>query len=103
MDKIRCLSFYIEDEIEDAEKYVKKAIEYKIRDKRLADLFFTLSNEELKHMNMLHAEVVRVIEEFKATGEEPPDGMMAMYDILHEKHIEDAKAVKILQGLYAES
>ena len=103
MKKIRALSFYIEDEIEDAEKYVKAAIEYKAKDKRLADLFFNLSNEEMKHMGLLHTEVVRIIEEYRATHGDPPEGMMAMYDILHEKHVEDAKAVKILQGLYAES
>ena len=102
MKTIRCLSFYIEDEIEDAEKYVRKALEYKDSERKLADLFFQLSTEEMKHMNLLHAEVVRIIEEFRKTHGDPPEGMMVMYDILHERHIEDAKAVKILQNMYLE-
>ena len=96
------LSYMIEDEIKDAEKYARKALEYKAKDKRLADVFNVLSAEEMKHMNMLHGEVVRMIEEFKQTKGEPPPGMMTMYEILHDRHIEDAKSVKILQSMYAE-
>ena len=96
------MSFLIEDEISDAEKYAKLAIEYKIKDKRLADVFYSLSLKELEHMGMLHTEVVRIIEDFRRTSGDPPEGMMAMYEILHNRHIEDTKAVKILQALYAE-
>ena len=102
MKKIRMLSYLIEDEIQDAEKYARKALEFKEKDRHLADTFNVLSAEEMKHMNMLHGEVVRIIEEFKQTRGDPPPGMMAMYDVLHDKHIEAAKTVKILQSMYAE-
>ena len=102
MEVIKCLSGMIEDEIEDAEKYARKALEYKEKDRRLADVFNALSAEETKHMNMLHAEVVRLIEEYRRTNGEPPPGMMTIYEILHEKHIDDIKAVKILQSMYSE-
>ena len=102
MQIIKCLSSMIEDEIKDAEKYVRKAIEYKDKDRKAADVFFNLSTEEMKHMGMLHAEVVREIDEYRKANGDPPPAMQTLYDILHERHIEDAKAVKILQNMYLE-
>ena len=92
----------IEDEIRDAEKYAKKALEYKDTDRKLADVFFQLSTEEYKHMNMLHGEVVRIIEDYRRTSGDPPPAMMTLYEILHEKHISDAAAVKVMQNMFLE-
>ncbi len=92
----------IEDEIKDSEKYARKALELKETDRKLADVFFQLSTEETKHMNMLHAEVVRIIEEYRRTNGEPPPAMMTLYEILHERHINDAAMVKVLQNMYLE-
>ena len=99
---IETLSGMIEDEIKDAEKYAKKALETKATNRKLADVFFQLSTEEMHHMNMLHGEVARAIEEYRKTEGDPPPGMLAMYEILHERHIEDAATVKILQNMYLE-
>ena len=92
----------IEDEIEDAGKYAKKALEYKDTDRKLADVFFQLSTEEYKHMNMLHGEVVRIIEEYRRENGDPPAAMMTLYEILHEKHISDAASVKVMQNMFLE-
>ena len=102
MKTIKCLSGMIEDEIRDAEKYAKKALEYKDTDRKLADVFFQLSTEEYKHMNMLHGEVVRIIEDYRRTSGDPPPAMMTLYEILHEKHISDAAAVKVMQNMFLE-
>ena len=102
MKVIKCLSSMIEDEIKDAEKYARKALEHKETDRRLADVFFQLSTEEMHHMSMLHSEVVRIIDEYRRTEGDPPAGMMTLYEILHEKHISDAAAVKVLQNMYLE-
>ena len=87
----------------ESEKYAKKALEYKDSNRKLADVFSTLSSEEMKHMSMLHAEVVKIIDDYRKANGDPPPGMQMVYDILHEKHIEDAKAVKILQNMYLEN
>lgn len=61
-----------------------------------------LSAEELKHMQMLHNQVIKIIENYRKTEGEPPASMMAVYNYLHEKFIEETKEVKMLQQMYME-
>ena len=102
MKEIDFMPRFIEDEVNDAEKYIRKALEVRAFNRSLADVLFNLSTEEIKHMNMLHSEISKIIEGYKAKGVEPPDDMMRFYEILHSWSIEDAKAVKILQNMYLE-
>jgi Mn-containing catalase len=102
MQIIKCLSEMIEDELKDAEKYAKKALEYKTTYRRAADLFFNLSTEEYKHMNMLHSEVAKQIEDYRMVNGEPPANMLAVYEYLHARQIEKAAEVKALQNLFLE-
>ena len=97
------MSEYIEDEIGDATKYAKLALEWKDKKKELADVFFMLSNEEMKHMQALHNEVVKLIEESRKTNGEPPASMMAVYDYLHKKQIDHAAEAKSYQAMYREA
>ena len=103
MKIIRELSEYIEDEIEDSCKYGKLALEWKDKRRGLADVFFNLSQQELQHMQILHGEVVKLIEEYRATQGDPPEGMLAVYDYLHEKQIDHANEAKAYQMMYKEN
>ena len=96
MKIIKSLVSKIDDELEDAEKYIKCA--YKVKDEfpTLADLYYKLSLEEMKHMTMLHDEVVRIIENYKKTNEVPP-GMQTLYDYVHEREIKWAAKIKAKQ------
>ena len=54
MKIIKCLSEYINDEIHDAEKYIKKALEVREEFPEVAELLNMLSVEEMRHMQLLH-------------------------------------------------
>ena len=71
MMKIKKLSDRIKEEICDAKYYAEEAIKSKEDDKALAETFYTLSTEELKHVDLLHAQVVRLINEYRATKGDP--------------------------------
>ena len=90
----------IDDEIGDAKRYISCALKKKEKYPHLADTFSKLSEEEMKHMGMLHAEVVSIIEAYRKEKGEPPSDMMAVYDYLHQKSIEKASEVKALQAMY---
>ncbi len=100
MKEIKMLMEHIEDELEDAHTYAELAMEYKHDDPELADLFYRLSGEEMNHMNALHKAVVSRIEEYRKQKGEPPAEMMAIYNYLHQREIEKAEKVGVLQNMY---
>ena len=100
MIEIQNLSKQIKEEICDAEKYAKEALMNKDTDRALAETYYTLANQELQHMDMLHAQVVRLINDYKAKKGDAPADMQARYDYVHEEQIENVKEVKILLAMY---
>lgn len=102
MKLIKKLSKMIECEIEDAEKYIEKALKYKEERPELAKMFYSLSMDEMEHMNKLHGAVVEIIKEYRKEKGEPPKEMLFLYNYLHEKHIDDAAEVRTMQAMYKE-
>lgn len=100
MKEIKMLMEHIEDELEDAHTYAELAMEYKHDDPELADLFYRLSGEEMNHMNALHKAVVSNIEDYRKKKGDPPAEMMAIYNYLHQREIEKAEKVGVLQNIY---
>lgn len=102
MQIIQKLSKMIEEEIHDAEKYIRCALELKDNKELhdVAETFYKLSNEEMVHMTMLHNQVVALIETYRKTEGDPPKEMQMLYDILHQKHIDDAVTVKAMISMY---
>lgn len=100
MKVIKYLYEKIEEEINDAEAYVKHAMKYKEAHPELARTLFNLSQQELEHSQMLHTEAVNLIKEYRAEKGEPPPAMMAVYDYLHEREIKEFEEVKSLQEHY---
>lgn len=97
---IKKLCKMIKEEISDAEKYANCALKYKDDDKTLAETFYTLANNELQHMDLLHAQVVRLINDYRSKKGEPPEAMQAVYDYVHEGQIDDVKEIKVLLAMY---
>lgn len=100
MKLIKCLVDFIEDELEGAEGYAKKAMEIKEEYPEIADVLWMMSNEEMKHMQNLHTSVTKLISEYKEEHGDPPAAMEAVYDYLHKKYVNEAKGIKILQDMY---
>ena len=103
MKVIKVLSNKITEEIGDAKSYAKLAIEYKEEYPDLSRTLYSLSTQEMEHMNKLHAEVTDIIRRYRETNGEPPADMLAVYEYLHNEQIEKALEVKTLQAMYKES
>ena len=102
MQIIKKLSKMIGEELDDSEKYARCALNHKDDNPTLAELFYSLSLEEMKHMEMLHKAVVRMIEEVRQSGRTVPEGMQETYDYIHEMHIEHTQEIRILQAMFRE-
>ena len=100
MKLIKELEEQIEEEIHDVKKYAKMATELKGEHPALAQVLYTISTQEDSHHAMIHAEVVKIIEEHKRTKGEPPAPMMAVYDFMHKRHIEDMAEARRYQDIY---
>lgn len=101
MKVIKCLVEDIQEELEGAEHYAKKATEYKDDDRELADVYAKLANIELDHVNALHGQVVRIIKEWKATsGETVPTAMQAVWDWEHGKMVDTQARIKTMLDMY---
>ena len=99
MEIIKNISEKIDEELHDAEKYIKCA--FKVMDEfpQLADTYYHLSLEEMKHVTMLHDQVVAIINDYKR-DREVPEGMQILYDYLHDRLIKWAAKIKAKQEQY---
>jgi len=93
----------IEKQIDMAEQYAKCALNYKEERPAIAETYYRIATEQMIHMNLLHTQVVSIIDEYKKAKGDPPEAMKTLYDIMHRKHIEHAAAVKGMLALYKET
>ena len=100
MKLIRDLEELIEDEIHDIKKYAILACELKDEQPQLAHVLYTISTQEDTHRQMLHEEVVKIIGEYRKNNGEPPAAMVAVYNHVHQKHIENLAEAKRYQEMY---
>ena len=100
MKIIKKIAEYIEEELEGAENYAKAALLHKDDNPQLAKVLFEISTQEMRHVDMLHGEIVKMIEQYRREKGEPPAAMLAVWEYQHERHIEEAKEVKLLQAEY---
>ena len=96
MEIIKSVVEKIDDELLDAEKYIKCAYRVEEDYPQLANTYYQLSLEEMKHVTMLHESVVTIINEYKREHE-VPEGMKVLYDYLHERQIKWATKIKAKQ------
>ena len=94
MKKIEQISDMIGEEIDDAMRYARCAIQQD--DAELSKTYRTLASEELGHAMRLHDEVVRLIKKYREEHGEPSERMMDRYEYIHERHMKRYADVKIL-------
>ena len=100
MKIIKELEELIEDEIHDIKKYAKMAADVKDEYPALAQTLFSISTQEETHQAALHSEVVKLIQEYRKTKGEPPATMMAVYEYIHNRHVEKMAEAKRYQDMY---
>ena len=100
MKLIKELEELIEDEIHDVKKYAKMAAALKNDHPTLAHALYTISTQEDAHQAAIHAEVVKIVEEHRRTHGEPPSSMLAVYEYVHNRHIEKLEEARRYQEIY---
>ena len=100
MKIIKCLSEDIESTLDCAEDCIKKAIMYKEEYPVAASAFYSKSVTLMDTIKLSHDAVVALIEGYKKEKGEPPVPMMAIYNYMHERHINKSAAIKALQEMY---
>ena len=101
MEIIKCLSEDIEETLDAAEHEIKKAIKYKLEHPVASRALYSKSITLMDSIKLLHDAVVALIEGYKKEKGEPPAPMMAIYNYMHEKHMNQAAMIKNLQDLYS--
>jgi rubrerythrin len=100
MKLIRDLESAISDEISDIKKYAKWAASLKESHPTLAQVLYNISTQEDGHQAAIHNEVVKIIEEHRRTHGEPPASMMAVYEFVHQQHIDNLAEARMYQDVY---
>lgn len=100
MKLIRDLESAISDEISDIKKYAKWAAALKESHPTLAQVLYNISTQEDGHQAAIHNEVVKIIEEHRRTHGEPPASMMAVYEFIHQQHIDNLAEARMYQDVY---
>lgn len=99
MKEIKMLVEYMWEELNDAEKYAKKAMHYKTENRSLSEMFLQNSKEEMTHMERLHDHAVKCIAKYKEEHGPAPEAMQFVWDWEHEKLIDRASKIKHMQEM----
>lgn len=93
MKEIREIARNIREELHDAEKYIDLALASKTDYPDIADMYYTLSKEELGHAHKLHSGAVKLIDKMK-DARRVPETMMDIWNFEHEMLTRDEMDMK---------
>lgn len=92
MEEIKNIAEDIRDELEGAEKYAMRALQYKPKSKNLTDTYAALAADELRHIDALHAQAVQLIKAQEVT----PKPMDAVWGWEHENMVKGVAKIKYM-------
>ena len=90
----------MDEEVEGAETYARKAVEYKEKMPNLAKTFDAMSADEMKHANLLEAEINGAIANEKKAGHTVPPEMDAIYNFMHGHYADKLAMARVMQAKY---
>lgn len=99
MEMTKKVCSFIKYEIEGAENYAKMAVRLKESDKTAADTFYTMANQELAHIDMLHNMCQKHIEMVKNKGE-ATEAMTTIWDYELDNRLKWIANIKNLLAMY---
>ena len=102
-NKMKILTDMVEkahDTMEEVEWYGEKALHYKTDHKAVADIYNKIGEMHVTIYDMLHKEMVALIDEYKRTGHTPPQEMLAIWEYEHGKLIKEFTEAKMLIDEY---
>ena len=97
---IKHLAEQIEDEVDGMCEYAKDALEWRYNDPELSKVYFELAKVEYGHVDKLHAQVARKIEEAKKLDMQPSQQMLAEWDRIHKELIAKTAEAKVYLDMY---
>jgi hypothetical protein len=92
-----------DDTLEEIEWYAEKALHYKAEHKQLADVYNKVADMHITIYDMLHKQMVDLIDEHRRSGHTPPPEMLAIWDYEHEKLIKEFAEAKTMVDEYNKS
>ena len=91
------------DTLEEIEWYAEKALHYRVDHKAVADVYNKIAEMHIAIYDMLHKEMVALIDEHRRMGHTPPPEMLAIWDYEHEKLIKEFAEAKTMVDEYKKS
>lgn len=91
------------DTMGEIEWYAEKAHHLKTEHKALADAYIKIAEMHITIYDMLHTQMVSLIDQYKRDGHTPPPEMLAIWNYEHEKLIKEFAEAKYMVEDYKKS
>lgn len=104
MKEIKEIACFINDEVDGVLEYAKAAVFYKDTRPSLANTYNKLATVEMQHVQQLHAEATKLIQEAdakaSAKGIEYPKAMRDKWDEKHKKALDKMAKARTYLGMF---
>lgn len=97
---IKHLAEQIADEVDGMLEYAKDALEWRYTDPELSKVYYELAKVEYSHVDKLHAQVARKVEEAKKLSIQPTQEMLDKWDEIHKGMIARTAEAKSYLDMY---
>lgn len=97
MEEFEMLINYIWEELDDADKYARKAVHYKEINSGLSEMFLQLSKEEINHMERLRDHAVKCLEKYSNIEEVKEEQTIWKWE--HRRIADCAIEIKRIQNM----